>query len=93
MSGGSLQLVRKTLAEPSHSWSNIDEENLDLGDRNVKHCKRKICDRHYAAAVRVLYSFGVAPYNEATLEDLKTKHPLNLLPLCHIHLLIIINSF
>ncbi|GJS85915.1 putative reverse transcriptase domain-containing protein [Tanacetum coccineum] len=26
-------------------------------------------------AVRVFSSFGVAPYNDATLEDLKTKHP------------------
>ncbi|GKB45197.1 hypothetical protein Tco_0890139 [Tanacetum coccineum] len=36
MPGGSLQLVRVALAEPSPSWSNIDEENLDLGERNVK---------------------------------------------------------
>nr|GEU78545.1 hypothetical protein [Tanacetum cinerariifolium] len=36
MSGGSLRLVREALAEPSPSWSNIDEGNLDLGDRNVK---------------------------------------------------------
>ncbi|GKC09308.1 hypothetical protein Tco_1000918, partial [Tanacetum coccineum] len=35
----------------------------------------KICDGHYTAAVRVLSSSGVAPYNDATLEDLKTKHP------------------
>ncbi|GKB40002.1 putative reverse transcriptase domain-containing protein [Tanacetum coccineum] len=26
-------------------------------------------------SVRVLFSFGVAPYNDATLEDLKTNHP------------------
>ncbi|GJU10781.1 hypothetical protein Tco_1133177 [Tanacetum coccineum] len=74
--GGSLQLVREALVEPSPSWSYIDEENLDLGERNVKHCKRKICDGHYTAAVRVLSSSGVAPYNDATLEDLKAKHPL-----------------
>ncbi|GJZ67283.1 reverse transcriptase domain-containing protein [Tanacetum coccineum] len=54
----------------------IDDDDLDLGDRNIKQCKRKICDGHYTAAVRVLSSSGVAPYNEATLEDLKTKHPL-----------------
>ncbi|GKE58804.1 putative reverse transcriptase domain-containing protein, partial [Tanacetum coccineum] len=75
-----LQLVRETLPKPSPSWSNIDEENLDLGERNVKHCKRKICDSHYTMAVRVLSSFGVAPCNEATLEDLKTKHPFKLAP-------------
>nr|GEY93407.1 RNA-directed DNA polymerase, eukaryota [Tanacetum cinerariifolium] len=38
-------------------------------------CKRKICDGHYTAKVSALSSFGVAPYNEATLEDLKSKHP------------------
>ncbi|GJZ23041.1 hypothetical protein Tco_0560500 [Tanacetum coccineum] len=73
--GGSLQLVREALAEPSISWSNNDEENLDLGKRNVKQCKMKICDGHYTAAVRVLSSSRVAPYNDATLEDLKAKHP------------------
>ncbi|GJT70691.1 hypothetical protein Tco_1029977 [Tanacetum coccineum] len=73
--GGSLQLVREALVEPSISWSNNDEENLDLGKRNVKQCKMKICDGHYTAAVRVLSSSRVAPYNDATLEDLKAKHP------------------
>ncbi|GJT06298.1 hypothetical protein Tco_0840760 [Tanacetum coccineum] len=80
MQGGSLQFVRETLAEPSPSWSNIDEENLDLGERNVKQCKRKTCDGPYTVAVRVLSSSGVAPYNEATLDDLKTKHPFKPAP-------------
>ncbi|GJX79191.1 hypothetical protein Tco_0327340 [Tanacetum coccineum] len=70
---GSLQLVREALAKPSLSWSNINEENLDFSERNVKQCKRKICDGHYTATLRVLSSFGVAPYNDATLEDLKAK--------------------
>ncbi|GJT34418.1 reverse transcriptase domain-containing protein, partial [Tanacetum coccineum] len=61
--------------EPSTSWSNIDEENLDLDERNVKQCKRKISNGHYTTVVRVLSSSGVAPYNDATLEDLKAKHP------------------
>nr|GEZ60814.1 putative reverse transcriptase domain-containing protein [Tanacetum cinerariifolium] len=74
MPGGSLQLVMETLVEPSHSWSNIDEENLDLCECNVKQCK-KIYDGYYIAAVRVRSSSGVSPYNEATLEDLKTKQP------------------
>ncbi|GJR29603.1 putative reverse transcriptase domain-containing protein [Tanacetum coccineum] len=78
--GGSLQLVREALAKPSPSWSNIDEESLDLGERNVRQCKRKICDDHYNAAVRVLSSSGVAPYNDATLQDLKAKHPLKFAP-------------
>ncbi|GKE32435.1 hypothetical protein Tco_1451757, partial [Tanacetum coccineum] len=28
--GGSLQLVKEALAEHSPSWSNIDEENLNV---------------------------------------------------------------
>ncbi|GKA84737.1 hypothetical protein Tco_0806391 [Tanacetum coccineum] len=67
--------MRETLAESSPLLSDVDEEYIDLGERNIKQCKRKICDGHYTAAVRVLSSFGVAPYNDATLEDLKTKHP------------------
>ncbi|GJY00021.1 hypothetical protein Tco_0357039 [Tanacetum coccineum] len=77
---GSLQLVGKTLAESSPSLSPVDEEDLDLGERNIKQCMRKICDSHYTAAVRVLSSSCVAPYNHATLEDLKTKHPFKPAP-------------
>ncbi|GKD19737.1 putative reverse transcriptase domain-containing protein, partial [Tanacetum coccineum] len=80
--GGSLQLLRDTLAEPTHLLSDIDisEGDLDLSKRNIKKCKRKICDGHYTTAVRVLSSSGVTPYNEATLNDLKTKHPFKSLP-------------
>nr|GFA14456.1 putative reverse transcriptase domain-containing protein [Tanacetum cinerariifolium] len=74
-SGGSLQLMRETLAESSPYFSDVDKEDIDLGERNLKKCKRKICDSHYTAAVRVLFSFSVTPYNEATHEDLKTNHP------------------
>ncbi|GJZ38734.1 putative reverse transcriptase domain-containing protein [Tanacetum coccineum] len=74
--GGSLQLLKEALAEPSPSWSNIDEENLNVGERNVKQCKRKIYDGQYTTAVRVISSSGVAPYNDATLEELNAKHPL-----------------
>ncbi|GKC31315.1 hypothetical protein Tco_1038609 [Tanacetum coccineum] len=73
--GGSLQVMRETLAESSPPLSDVDEEDIDLGERNIKQCKRKICDGHYTAALQVLSSYGVAPYNDATLEDLKTKHP------------------
>ncbi|GKE81759.1 hypothetical protein Tco_1551759 [Tanacetum coccineum] len=67
--GGGLQVMRETLAESSHPLSSVDEEDLDLGEQNIKQCKRKICDGHYTATVRVLSSSGVAPYNDATLED------------------------
>ncbi|GJR84358.1 hypothetical protein Tco_0155143 [Tanacetum coccineum] len=73
--GGSLQVMRETLAESSPLLSDVDEEDIDMGERNIKQCKRKICDGHYTAVVRVLSSSGVAPYNDATLEDLKIKHP------------------
>ncbi|GKB94938.1 hypothetical protein Tco_0981075, partial [Tanacetum coccineum] len=73
--GGSLQVMRETLAESSPPLSDVDKEDIDLDEWNIKQCKRKICDGHYTAAVRVLSSSGVAPYNDATLEDLKTKHP------------------
>ncbi|GJU01064.1 hypothetical protein Tco_1111402 [Tanacetum coccineum] len=73
--GGSFQLVRETLAESAPPMLDLDGEDLDLTDRNLKQCKRKICDGHYTAAVRVLSSSGVAPYNDATLQELKTKHP------------------
>ncbi|GKB62567.1 hypothetical protein Tco_0918753 [Tanacetum coccineum] len=52
--GGSLQLVREVLAESSPPLLDVDEEDLDLGERNIKQCKRKIYDGHYTAAVRVL---------------------------------------
>ncbi|GJX80609.1 hypothetical protein Tco_0328758 [Tanacetum coccineum] len=63
------------LAESAPPMLDLDREDLDLTDRNLKQCKRKICDGHYTAAVRVLSSSGVAPYNDATLQELKTKHP------------------
>lgn len=51
-----------------------------MGEHNVKQCKRKIGDGHYSAAVRVLSSSGVAPYNDITLEDLKAKNPFKSAP-------------
>ncbi|GJZ67415.1 hypothetical protein Tco_0630655 [Tanacetum coccineum] len=79
-SGGSFQLLRKTLAESSPAFLDVDDGDLNLGERNIKQCKRKICDGHYTVAVRVLSSSGVAPYSETTLEDLKTKHPFHPAP-------------
>ncbi|GKF86206.1 hypothetical protein Tco_0254033 [Tanacetum coccineum] len=60
---GSMQLLRETLAGSSPTLSDVDDEDLDLGERNIKKCKRKICDGHYTASVRVLFSTGVALYS------------------------------
>ncbi|GJU02865.1 putative reverse transcriptase domain-containing protein, partial [Tanacetum coccineum] len=86
-------LLRETLAEFSPTFLDVDDDDLDLGERNIKQCRRRICDGHYTAAIRVLSSSCVAPYGEATLEDLKTKHhfhpapSLPHIPTDHHHLL------
>ncbi|GKE75245.1 hypothetical protein Tco_1537286 [Tanacetum coccineum] len=67
--GGSLQLVRETLAESASPMLDLDEKDLDLSERNLKQCKRKICDGHYTTTVRVLSSSSVAPYNDQPLMD------------------------
>nr|GEV60014.1 hypothetical protein [Tanacetum cinerariifolium] len=91
--GKCLQLVRETLAESSHLLLDVDEDDLDLDERNIKQCKRKICDGHYNVAIRFLSFSGVAPYNDVTLEDLKIKHHFKsapvrpLIPTDHHHLI------
>ncbi|GKD02737.1 hypothetical protein Tco_1177711, partial [Tanacetum coccineum] len=48
---GSLQGINETLAESSPPLSDVDEEDIDLAEHNIKQCKRKICDGHYTIAV------------------------------------------
>nr|GEU45132.1 putative reverse transcriptase domain-containing protein [Tanacetum cinerariifolium] len=50
--GGSLQLLRETLAESSSTYLDVDDDNLDLGERNIKQCMRKICDGHYTVVTK-----------------------------------------
>ncbi|CAL1360041.1 unnamed protein product [Linum trigynum] len=71
-SGGSLQLLRVTLDEVPPPFS--VEEELVSGELNLWQCRRKICDGHYTAVVRVLSSSDVAPYSDATLLALQDKH-------------------
>nr|GEV28758.1 hypothetical protein [Tanacetum cinerariifolium] len=73
--GGSMKLVRETLAESSSPMVDVDKGDHELSEQNLKQCKRKICDGHYTTTVRVLSSSGVSPYNDATLQELKAKHP------------------
>ncbi|XP_076951801.1 uncharacterized protein LOC143625320 [Bidens hawaiensis] len=47
----------------------------DLVNNNVKQCLRKVADGHFTAAVKVLCSSGVAPYNSDTTKALEAKHP------------------
>nr|GEU29396.1 putative reverse transcriptase domain-containing protein [Tanacetum cinerariifolium] len=56
---GSWKLVRKTLVVSASPMLDLDEEDLDLCERNLKQCKRKNYDGHYTAAVRVLSSSGI----------------------------------
>ncbi|XP_074288414.1 uncharacterized protein LOC141613573 [Silene latifolia] len=74
VSGGSLQLLRETLDEVPPSFQ--VEDDLDLSDLNLRQCRRKICDGHYTAVVRVLTSSGIAPYSVSTLVALQDKHPV-----------------
>ncbi|KAK9725554.1 hypothetical protein RND81_05G153200 [Saponaria officinalis] len=74
MPGGSLQLMQATLDEVPPSFHM--EEDLDLSELNIRQCRRKICDGHYIAAVRVLSSSGITPYSNATLVALHDKHPV-----------------
>ncbi|XP_074313962.1 uncharacterized protein LOC141649165 [Silene latifolia] len=74
MPGGSLQLLRATLDQVPPSFHG--EEDLDLSELNLRQCRRKICDGHYTAVVRVLSSSGIAPYSDATLVALQPKHPV-----------------
>ncbi|GKF77866.1 hypothetical protein Tco_0230336, partial [Tanacetum coccineum] len=58
------QRQEECIASGIRSW----EEDLESSERNIKQCKRKICDGHYTAVVGVLSSSGVAPYTDATID-------------------------
>jgi hypothetical protein len=53
---------------------NIEEENNHM-NTNIKQCLRKAADGHFTAAVKVLGSSRVAPYNEDTMRVMEKKHP------------------
>jgi hypothetical protein len=52
---------------------NVEEENNKM-NTNIKQYLRNVADRHFTAAVEVLGSLGVAPYNEDTVKVLEEKH-------------------
>ncbi|GAU48609.1 hypothetical protein TSUD_327220 [Trifolium subterraneum] len=76
---GLAKLVHSVLDNYGHAGlgsgrENIEEENSKM-NTNIKQCLRKVADGHFTAAVKVLGSSGVAPYNEDTLKILEEKHP------------------
>lgn len=51
-----------------------EEEDREKGNTNIRQCLRKVADGHFTAAVNVLCSSGVAPYNVDTVKVLEDKH-------------------
>nr|GEY08214.1 putative reverse transcriptase domain-containing protein [Tanacetum cinerariifolium] len=45
------------------------------GNTNIKQSLRKVADRHFTAAIKVLSSSGVASYCDDTIKALEAKHP------------------
>ncbi|GKC77653.1 putative reverse transcriptase domain-containing protein [Tanacetum coccineum] len=62
------------LASFGQGGGNFLEEGA-TGNTNIKQCLRKVADRHFTAAVKVLSSSGVAPYCDDTIKALEAKHP------------------
>ena len=47
----------------------------NLEDSNLYQCKHKLRDGHFAGAIKVLSSSGMAPLSTDTLQALESKHP------------------
>ncbi|GKB56610.1 hypothetical protein Tco_0912796 [Tanacetum coccineum] len=58
----------------SQGRGNFLEEGA-TGNSNIKQCLRKVADGNFTAAVKVLSSFGVAPYCDDTIKALEANHP------------------
>jgi len=76
---GFAELVSGVLSESGqvgtgNGGGDFEEKDKKMGP-NIKQCLRKVADGHFTAAVKVLLSSGVAPYNEDTMEILGVKHP------------------
>nr|GEU50467.1 hypothetical protein [Tanacetum cinerariifolium] len=54
LKGALDKLVKETLAESFPPMLDVDEEDLDLSERNLKQCRRKICDGHYKRFVMAI---------------------------------------
>jgi len=76
---GFAELVNGVLSESGQVGTGNGGEDFEEKDQkmgpNVKQCLLKVADGHFTAAMKVLGSFGVAPYNEDTMDILGVKHP------------------
>lgn len=70
--GGACQVVSELLQVDFRVANNVDRE---FKLNNTVQCKRKINDGHYAAAVKILASSGVALLNKTTKDALIDEHP------------------
>ncbi|GJV71945.1 hypothetical protein Tco_1491940 [Tanacetum coccineum] len=70
------------LVSLGHGGGDFLEERA-TGNTNIRQCLRKVMDGHFTAAVKVLSSYGVAPYCDDTIKPLDVKHsykPLSSIP-------------
>ncbi|KAJ0566171.1 hypothetical protein HanIR_Chr06g0270781 [Helianthus annuus] len=76
---GIFMLVKNIFDSPtvgSLGQRGVDNpEESSVSNTNVRQCLRKVADGHFTAAVKVLCSSGVAPYNDNTIQALEAKHP------------------
>ncbi|KAF5801740.1 hypothetical protein HanXRQr2_Chr06g0251571 [Helianthus annuus] len=76
---GIFMLVKNIFGSPtvgSLGQRGVDNpEESSVSNTNVRQCLRKVADGHFTAAVKVLCSSGVAPYNDNTIQALEAKHP------------------
>ncbi|KAJ0847106.1 hypothetical protein HanRHA438_Chr15g0732401 [Helianthus annuus] len=76
---GIFMLVKNIFDSPalgSLGQGGVDNpEESTVSNTNVRQCLRKVADGHFTAAVKVLCSSGVAPYDDITIQALEAKHP------------------
>ncbi|XP_026450130.1 uncharacterized protein LOC113350228 [Papaver somniferum] len=76
---GCFILENKLLQKPVRTGVRKSDSKKQ-GSANLLACQKKISCGHFAAAIRVLSSSGVAPCNESMHQDLLDKHPHAPLP-------------
>ncbi|KAD4386157.1 hypothetical protein E3N88_26326 [Mikania micrantha] len=81
---GFAELILSLLAQPSNEPPSLDKPSPSSANSathtNVEQCLHKVTDDHFTAAVKVLCSSGVVPFENDTLKALVAKHPSLPLP-------------